>query len=233
MAGVLAAGEDITDQRAAEALVRNSLQEKEVLLKEIHHRVKNNLQIICSMLSLQAGTLRQEEAIQALQVSRERVRSMALIHEKLYQSKDLSRIDFPDYMRDLVGQLGRAYLSLGRTVEVRCDLREPVFSVEKAIPSGLIINELVSNALKHAFPGDGPGKVLVAMSQDKEGAFELSVSDNGVGFPGDLDPEKSDSLGLKLVAMLTKQLGGRLVLENGVGAGATFRIFFPGVQGGV
>src|SRR5205807_8773463 len=176
---------DITDRRRAEELIQASLREKEALLREIHHRVKNNLQITSSLLRLQASKIADAAVRQLLRESQDRIRSMALVHEMLYRSQDLARVDFPQYVRELVPQLFRSYNAGGR-VRYRVELDEIVFGVDLAVPCGLIINELVANALKHAFPGDRRGEICVRMSLEQD-RYWLSVEDDGVGFPAGLD----------------------------------------------
>ena len=199
---------DITESKRAEEIVKSSLREKELLLKEIHHRVKNNLQITSSLLRLQAAKIADAAVRQLLRESQDRIRSMALVHEMLYRSQDLARVDFPQYVRELVPQLFRSYNAGGR-VRYRIELDEIVFGVDLAVPCGLIINELVANALKHAFPGDRRGEICVRMSLEQD-RYWLSVEDDGVGFPAGLDFRQTETLGLQLVRTLIEQIGGRL-----------------------
>jgi PAS domain S-box-containing protein len=203
---------DITEGKRAEEIVKNSLREKELLLKEIHHRVKNNLQITSSLLRLQAGKVADIGVRQLLRESQDRIRSMALVHDMLYRSQDLARVDFPEYARTLVIQLFRSYNASGRIRSV-VELEPIVFGVDIAVPCGLIINELVANALKHAFPGDRQGEVRVRMTAAPD-RYTLSVRDDGVGLPPRLDYLHTDTLGLQLVRMLTEQIGGHLHLDT-------------------
>ena len=172
---------DITEGKRAEEIVKSSLREKELLLKEIHHRVKNNLQITSSLLRLQASKIADVGVKQLLRESQDRIRSMALVHDMLYRSQDLARVDFPEYVRTLVIQLFRSYNASGR-IRSAVELEPIVFGVDLAVPCGLIINELVANALKHAFPGDRKGEVRVRMNAAPDG-YTLSVRDDGVGLP--------------------------------------------------
>ncbi|MBC7185646.1 MAG: PAS domain S-box protein [Calditrichaeota bacterium] len=213
----------IERKRSSEQL-KASLREKEVLLKEIHHRVKNNMQVISSMLNLQSGCVANPEVEAVLRDSQNRVRSMALIHEKLYQSRDLSRIDFSDYIRKLTDDLFRSYSVNPERITLTTHAEEVSLGIDAAIPCGLIINELVSNCLKHAFPDGRSGEVQVSLLP-KNGMYELRVKDNGVGFPKDLDFRNTDSLGLQLVTTLTEQLDGTIEL-NCNGEGTEFRILF-------
>lgn len=216
---------DITERKRAEMQLKASLDEKEVLLKEIHHRVKNNMQVISSLLQMQSRHAGNSETGKILRESRERVRSMALIHEMLYRSPNLSRIDFGEYTRTLVGEIMRTYcLDQGNvTVEIHTDRLE--FGPETAIPCGLIINELITNSLKHAFPNGRKGTITIEFKRDGgDGMYSLMVSDDGIGLPRGLDLERTGSLGANLVKILTKQLHG--TVEPVETAGAAFRITF-------
>jgi two-component sensor histidine kinase len=216
---------EIAERESVEARTRSSLAEKDVLLKEIHHRVKNNLQVISSLLYLQSKDLGASPALQMFADSRHRVRSMALVHERLYQSADLAHVDFAGYVQSLSAYLVRAYSAgskgTGQADEVRLLLDVPgdvQLGIDQAIPCGLIINELVSNALKHAFPDpDLAAEIFVALRPDADGRLTLLVRDNGVGFPPDFDFSTPTSLGLQLVHTLAHQLGGEAELAQGVG----------------
>ena len=205
--------------------LRTSLREKEVLLKEVHHRVKNNLQIIASLLDLQARNVDDPSFSVMLQDSRNRVRSMGLIHEHLYGTEELARIDLPDYIQDLCRTLASSYAEGARQVEV--EVADVAFDIDSAIPCGLVINELVSNAFKYAFP-DGGGHVTVRLGE-VDGGYELVVADDGVGLPADIDPTNSPSLGLQLVSALVGQLRGELSYERN--GGTTVRVRFKGHLG--
>jgi two-component sensor histidine kinase len=210
-------------QRAhEEAQIRESLHEKEILLKEIHHRVKNNLQVVSSLLSLQAGQTADETALTMLNDSRNRVRAMALIHERLYRSSDLARIDFAEYIQGLTRYLVPAYEPADHlTFTIQAD--GVWLSLDSAVQCGLIINELVSNALKHAFPNGRRGHVEVSATADRN-QIRLVVADDGVGIPSGKDPLSGDTLGMQLVHSLVGQLGGELVQsgENGTRYEITF-----------
>jgi len=214
---------DITETKKAAEIVKSSLREKELLLKEIHHRVKNNLQITSSLLRLQAAKIADAAVRQVLRESQDRIRSMALVHEMLYRSQDLARVDFPQYVRALVPQLFRSYNPGGR-IRYRVEIDEIVFGVDLAVPCGLIINELVANALKHAFPGDRRGEICVRMRLEQD-RYRLSVEDDGIGFPAGLDVSQTGTLGLQLVRTLTEQIGGRL--QEKTGQGTAFIIDLP------
>ena len=221
----IAQGQDITERKYAEERLRTSLAEKEVLLKEIHHRVKNNMQVISSLISLQANSPDDPAVRQILEDLRGRVRTMALVHEKLYLSQDISRIDFAEYALSLLRFIWQANVTDAARVELRLDLQPLSFSVESAVPCGLILNELATNALKHAFRGRGKGVVTVSLLNGAGGQTCLTVSDNGIGLPESLDWRQSQSLGLQLVSMLTRQLGGTVEVSSG--EGTEFRITFP------
>jgi two-component sensor histidine kinase/CHASE2 domain-containing sensor protein len=209
------------------ATLTSLLHEKDVLLKEVHHRVKNNLQIISSLLNLQSGYIEDPVALNIFNESRNRVRSMALIHEKLYQSKDLAKIDLEDYLKTLTSGLQSSFS--GRPAPVRMTLEvEPIMlGVDAAVPCGLIVNELVTNCFKYAF-GSNPGEIRISMKRTGESRLQLTVSDDGVGFPKDVDFRNTESLGMQLVTTLTDQLEGTLDLRNG--CGTSFEISFPETQ---
>jgi len=228
---IVGIAQDITPQKEAEERlksseeqIRSSLNEKEVLLKEIHHRVKNNLQVISSLLSLQATQIRDKEAAQVFRDSQSRVRAMALVHERLYQSEDLARIDFAGYVRDMTSHLLRSYQSEARAIRLELEAAGVALDVDAAIPCALIINEIVSNAFKYAFPDDRQGEIRISLDQN-EGEITMVISDNGVGLPEGMSFEQSGSLGLQLVHSLTDQLGGRV--QCSTSGGTTFEIRFP------
>ena len=208
---------DISERKRIEAQILASLQEKVVMLKEIHHRVKNNLQVISSLLDLQAGYVTDIEVQNMLHDSRSRVRSMALVHEQLYQASDLARIDMTDYIERLTGFLFRSYGKRASLVDLRLDIDSVFLSVETAVPLGLIINELVSNAYKHAFPDGRSGQIHIGLQIRDGNQFCLSVKDNGIGFPEDIDFRRSPSLGLTIIMTLVDQLWGQIELISDIG----------------
>lgn len=216
---------EIKERKQAEEQIIASLGEKEVLLKEIHHRVKNNLQIISSLLHLQSGYIKEKNALDVFKNSRERVYAMALIHEKLYESKDLSKIDFREYIHTLIMYLFDSYSLKSGQVQLKMQIENVVLDIETAIPLGLIINELVSNSLKHAFPASRKGELQVNLreSEDEEYDYTLIVRDNGVGFPDHLDFHAGDSLGIVLVHSLVKKLKGVIDMEKKVGTSVTIK----------
>jgi two-component sensor histidine kinase len=214
---------DIAELKRAEDEIKASLKERETLLKEIHHRVKNNMQVVSSLLSLQAAQATEPETIEILDESQRQIRSMALIHEKLYRSDSLAEIDFGDYVKSLVDDLLRMYNVPRGAITIAVDIENVQLGVDTAIPCGLVINELVSNSLKYAFPDGRTGDVTVAL-QRANGVHTLTVADDGVGFPADLDFRATDSLGMQLVTALVNQLEGTITLDRT--KGTTFIITF-------
>jgi PAS domain S-box-containing protein len=221
--GALVSLMDIQQRIEAEQQIRASIEEKEALIKEIHHRVKNNLQIISSLLSLQASRIKDKSMVEAFRESQNRVRSMALIHEKLYRSDNLARIRFDEYIRDLTSFLIHSYSDNAHKVKLEIRAEPVNLDMDTAIPCGLIINELVTNSIKHGFskdPSDAhfTGHILVRLALLSEQQINLSVEDNGPGFPADLDFRKTNSLGLQLVTSLTHQLDGEVLFQTNHGA---------------
>jgi PAS domain S-box-containing protein len=220
--GLVVTARDITLQKTAAALDQRLLREKETLLKEIHHRVKNNLQVISSLLKLQADQLTDQATKEVFQASQARVRSIALLHEKLYQSKDLARVDMQDYVADLTKKLLRTYGAAASHVRLEVQATGVALSMDAALPCGLIINELVTNALKHAFDDHAPGLVIVRLMRTGD-AMELSVRDDGKGLPADLALETTPSLGVQLVMTLARQLEGSVHFDRTPGTCCTVR----------
>jgi PAS domain S-box-containing protein len=205
---------EVNERKTAQAQVLDSLQEKEVLLKEIHHRVKNNLQIISSLLNLQARGIEDARTLQAMRDSQTRVRSMALIHEKLYQSQSLASIDFGEYVKSLASDLFRTYRGHSGGVQLDIKADEVFLNLDYAVSCGLILNELMTNALKYAFPDGRNGTIWVALYSTPEHILNLKVTDNGVGLPTNLDIPHAKSLGLQLVSNLVKQLDATIDVET-------------------
>ncbi len=214
--------EDITARKMAEDQIRSSLHEKEILLKEIHHRVKNNLQVISSLLNLQSHRLHDHRDVDIFRTSMDRVKSMALIHDKLYRSENLARVYFPEYANDLVRDIFFNY-SVGNRVGLDLGIDPVSFDIDTAVPLGLVINELVSNALKHAFPEDRQGNISTRLHIQGKDAV-LVISDDGIGFPEDVDYTDTPSLGMQLVVTLVEQLEGAIELNRN--GGTEFRITF-------
>jgi PAS domain S-box-containing protein len=215
---------DITERKRVERELQESLQEKEVLLQEVHHRVKNNLQVISSLLYLQSLEAQGQDSRHMLEDTRHRVRSMALVHEKLYGSHDLARLDFGGYVQSLVSSLQQSLATDGSAVQIELDVPELMLDVDQALPCGLIINELISNSLQHAFAGREAGRIHIGF-EERDGRFSLQVSDDGVGLPDDVDLATPTSLGLALVRMLVEQLQGSLEIASE--GGTEFNIVFP------
>lgn len=215
--GLVCVCRDITDRIAAEQFILNSLQEKEVMLKEIHHRVKNNMQIVSSLLNLQLDHLQDENARSMFIESQNRIASMALVHEKLYQSTDLARIDFTDYISDLTENLASMLGARARAITFQLKSADVLLGIDTAIPCGLIINELVTNAYKHGFPQGGPGQVALSFERLADGRLRLEVADTGRGIAAEIDLQKTRSLGMQLVNTLVRQLHGTIEVkrENG------------------
>jgi|GEM_PF-3130923 PAS domain S-box-containing protein len=248
---ILSIGRNITSRKLAEDKIKASLQEKETLLKEIHHRVKNNLQVISSLLDLQSSYLQDEKAKEMLHNSMDRIKTMAKIHTMLYQSEDMSRVDFRGFIRDLAGSLQQSYGIAEFPVRINVDVSDVSLTIETSIPCGLILNELVSNALKHAFPEEmfkvqgsrfkagETGEITIAMTEEstppavmdstlhaiRPTLLVLTVSDNGTGFPEAVDFHNTKSLGLELVHLLVGQINGTITMT--VREGTTFTIMFP------
>lgn len=215
---------DISERKIAEEKIRASLKEKEILLKEIHHRVKNNLQIISSLLNLQSEYITDVASKELFNDSLNRIRSMALIHERLYQSKNFSRINVPDYIKDVTNYLLRTYKNNQREIKVNIDVENLGISIEVAIPLGLLINELVSNSLKYAFANMPKGNINIKMAGYDNGSYRLVLNDDGIGIPEHIDFRNTKSLGLQLVNNLVEQLGGSIELDKT--AGTCFTIDF-------
>jgi PAS domain S-box-containing protein len=219
--------EEVNKSMLQQQALENSLVEKELLIKEVHHRVKNNMQVISSLLSIQAEGAGDSAYSSLLNESQQRIKSMALIHETLYQSDDLLKIDFQEYIELLTNSLSRSYVIPGVSVFVDVNVANVVLDLETAVPCGLIINELVSNSLKHAFHDkDETGIIQIDFVTD-DCCFDLRIADNGSGLPAGFDLTKNTSMGLEIVTILTGQLEGTLSADND--EGAVFQIRFPRV----
>jgi PAS domain S-box-containing protein len=207
---------DITERKKTEGQIWESLHEKEVLLKEVHHRVKNNMQVISSLLNLQSEYIKDETIARVLRESQNRVKSMALIHEKLYQSRNLAVIDFGEYVRELSTQIFRSYGMTSTKVSLQVNVESVSLGVDRAIPCAIIVNELVSNALKYAFPNGKGGCVTIVLRENPPGRVEMQIGDDGVGIPEGTEVETAETLGLSLVRMLTEQIQGQLTSRPGL-----------------
>lgn len=220
----IAVKEDITSQKMNDEKILNSLKEKEVMLREIHHRVKNNLQIVSSLLKLQAGYMKEQKSRDAFIISQNRVKSMALIHQQLYRSTNLSKIDFGDYIKQLLNYLQQAYITGSKKVLINVEAENIFLEVDTAIPCGLIINELISNSFKHAFINQSHPKISVRLKKKGDRKYLLEISDNGKGLAENFDIRNTASLGMQLVVTLTEQLDG--IIDTFNKDGAVFRINF-------
>jgi PAS domain S-box-containing protein len=229
--GVIGIALDITERKQVEERVKVSLQEKEKLLKEIHNRVKNNLQVISSLLNLQAGYIKDEYARARFNESRDRLKAMVLIHEKLYQSEDLTSIDFGSFIRHLAVHLFRSHQVNANDIALHLDVPQSGISldIDRAMPCGLIINELVANSLQYAFPKNAAwngatGEIRIAFHEDERKQITITVSDNGVGLPPDLNFRRTESLGFQLINTLADQIQGAISLDRN--GGTKFTIAF-------
>jgi two-component sensor histidine kinase len=224
-AGTIGVLVDITERKRAEDELRASLEEKESLLKEVHHRVKNNLQVISSLLKLQARKVQTPDAQGFLRDTQNRINSMALLHETLYRSGNLAKVGLPQYVKNVCTLVARSHASGAEKIRLRHEIVDVTLDLDRAIPAGLIISELVSNAFKHAFPSRSKGEILVEVQSAPEHQLVLRVSDNGIGLPAAADPQNAETLGLLLVRNLTRQLDGHMSVSSG--QGTIIEIVFP------
>ncbi|MCZ7401919.1 MAG: PAS domain S-box protein [Candidatus Methanoperedens sp.] len=222
---------DITERKSAEEKIETSLKEKEILLREIHHRVKNNMQIISSLLGLASGSIKDKKYADMFHESQNRITSMSLIHEKLYRSRDLAKIDLKEYIRDLANAIFQSCGVKNGMIVLNINIENVHLGVDHSIPLGLIVNELITNSLKYAFPGERKAEIKVSLHLIDENTFELIISDNGVGIPYNVDFRKTESLGLRLVTLLVEnQLKGKIDLDRS--KGTEFNIKFQGNNNG-
>ncbi len=222
--GIVCVARDITEQIEMEHRLQESLKQKEMLLSEIHHRVKNNMQVISSLLGLHSLFIEDNVLSDIIDDSRKRIKSMALIHEKLYSHKDFSGIDFKEYLETLSGELLKACLSADN-ISMIFDIEGIFLGIDTAIPLGLILNELITNSLKYAFPDNIKGTIHITLNKQGENDFELIYKDNGVGIPDNINPEKPKTLGLHLVRTFVRQLKGGMQVRSS--EGTEFIINFP------
>ncbi|HEY9197787.1 MAG TPA: PAS domain S-box protein [Gammaproteobacteria bacterium] len=211
---VLSAVVDISDRKSKEESIQEALHEKDILLGEIHHRVKNNLQIVHSLLDLQSGRIDDPTVQEMLKETQNRIQSMALIHQTLYQSQNFSGVDFGHFLDNLVPMLSASYGIDPRRITLAIDAAEVLLPLNMAIPCGLVVNELITNSLKHAFPDSRTGRIDISLSKEPDGHVRLVLADDGVGIPESVDFEKTGSLGLKLVTLLAEQLAGELDINR-------------------
>lgn len=205
---------DLSERKQNEKRIHDTLREKELLLEEVHHRVKNNLQVIHSLLDLQMLKISDPDLVAMLRDSQNRIRSMSMIHQTLYQSHDFAEVDFQRFLGELLPTLMDSYGTVTGHVAIRISANHVKLPINEAIPCGLIVNELVSNALKHGFPGQRRGTICVELRQETNGDVELSISNDGVSIPADQNLERNGSLGLQLVQLLTRQLQGKLDIQR-------------------
>ncbi|MDP4266882.1 MAG: PAS domain S-box protein [Bacteroidota bacterium] len=208
---------EIQERKKAEDHINNSLEEKKVLLKEIYHRVKNNLQVISALLNLQSNYIKDDLSKTIFKECQNRVMSMSMVHEMLYRSSNLSRIDYKEYIRDLISNLTITYNTNPDIIKIYQNIEEISLNIDTSIPLGLIITELVSNCLKYAFPDNRKGEIKIDLIKDPDNYWILSIKDNGIGLPRDLEINKTNSLGLRLVVSLTNQIEGSLDITNNDG----------------
>ncbi len=216
---------EITERELIEAKLAASLAEKEVLLKEIHHRVKNNIQVISSLLSLQAQQASDPVVKELFRETQNKVRGIALIHEKLYRSKDLSQINYADYLKDMATTMFNSYNVAASQISLDIDASSVTIDIERAVPVSLIVSEMLTNSLKHAFPDRRKGRIAIGLRADGKDVI-LTFSDNGVGLPASVTFEKTDTLGIGLLAGLTKQLNGTIAVDRT--GGTSYTVTFPG-----
>jgi two-component sensor histidine kinase len=205
---------DITQRKAFEKQLKVSLHEKEILLREIHHRVKNNLQIISSLLNLQVATESSDTVRKGLIDNQSRIRSMALVHELLYLSPDLGRINFTEYLRTLTARLLGTYSVGPERIELAVEGEPVLLDIDTAIPCGLIVNELVANAIGHAFPRPRTGRITVTILMRSGELLSIEVRDDGIGIPADVTLESAGTFGLRIAQTLTRQLAGTIRIER-------------------
>jgi PAS domain S-box-containing protein len=210
---IMAVGIDITDRKIDENKIKTSLLDKNILIQEIHHRVKNNMQIISSLLNLQTQYVDDQEAVNVLKESQNRVQTMAIIHEKLYQSNDLTHINFVNYIQSLVLNLFSSYNIKKSQIRPILKIENIHLNMETAVPCGLIISELISNSLKYAFPNDMKGEICIKLTSNKDG-YQLCICDNGIGLPKDINFDNIKTLGLLLVNSLTTQIDGKITVQR-------------------
>jgi len=205
---------DLSERKQSERRIQDALQQKDLLLKEVHHRVKNNLQVIHSLLDLQALTIKDADMVGMLRDSQNRIRSMSMIHQTLYQSQDFAQVDFDQFLGGLLPRLMESYASTAGLVSIDVQAKDVKLPINEAIPCGLIVNELVSNALKHGFAGGRRGSIQVAIQQDEHQHIEMCISNDGHPIEESMDLNRTGSLGLHLVQLLTQQLHGELTTQR-------------------
>ncbi|MCB1177940.1 MAG: sensor histidine kinase, partial [Leptospiraceae bacterium] len=215
--------QDITKYKEAEKVIKESLDEKELLIKELYHRTKNNMQVISSMLAMKSLLVDNPAVKELIRDMSSRISAMALVHEKLYKAKDLSKMEIQSYINDLVSSIKKSFQPIIKDIEFQLNIQETYLSIDTAIPCGLIINELLTNCIKHAFPNNQKGRISIELEKNSENQIHLIVKDDGIGIPESIDLDNSTSFGLQaVVGLVEHQMGGKLDLirENGT----TFQI---------
>ena len=224
-AGVVSIIRDITESKKAREVIQQNLREKEVMLKEIHHRVKNNLSIISGLLYLQSEQVEnKQQALDAFEKSRYRIQSMARVHDKLYRTENLVQIDMKEYIEEMAGNLMQT-LQINSDIAIEYNLDDIYLDINRAVPCGLILNELVTNAFKHAFKDQDSGRIEIELKESGDHTYQLTVSDNGAGLPEQVSLEEVNTLGFQIINTLVQQINGRLEIDNN--EGTHFNIFFP------
>jgi len=208
---------DITERKIMEEQLEKALEDKDILMKEIHHRVKNNLMIMASLLNMQSRYIEDEVARDIFKDSQSRAKTMALIHEKLYQSKELKKLDVQDYMESLARDIYQVYIKDPHRIQLKIEVESHMMDINTVMPLGLILNELLTNTFKYAFPKDSEGIVEVKFSKKENSTFLLEVIDDGVGLPSDFNKKRTDSLGMRLIHSLTEQIKGVIEIRSNQG----------------
>jgi len=216
--------QDIAERKVAEERLRRSVSEKDALLRELYHRTKNNMQMICSMLHLESAQVGDPKLVEEFRLISDRIVSMSLVHEMLYVSRDLSSIDLAEYVRDLCALLRQSYLESADKVSLQIEMESLRVSIDTAIPLGLMLNEIVTNALKHAFPEGQPGKIGITAARLGSGAVEIEITDDGVGLPPGFNAAEAESMGFLTIFALARQIDGAVVIDSG--RGVSCRITF-------
>jgi two-component sensor histidine kinase len=206
--------------------VTKSLREKEVLLQEVHHRVKNNLQIMSSLVKLQSHYVNDNKMLEILKETESRIHSMAIVHSKLYMTKDYEKINFYDYVKNLTDNFWNTYGFKLKNISIKINISDFFLNIDTAIPCGLIINELVLNSIKYAFPDNRSGEITIGLSHHNHERLTLNVRDNGVGLPENMKIQESDTLGIQLVTLLSKQMNGQVEIKSEKDKGTEFIITF-------
>ena len=218
---------NVTESKKMESQILTSLKEKDILLKEIHHRVKNNLQIIISLLNLQSGYIKDEHTLKTVKDGQNRVRAMALVHEKFYQSDEIGTIDFKEYAEKVCYYLRQSYLGAESKVNINIQSDQVALDMDTAMPCGLLITEIVSNSMKYAFPQNRAGEIFIRIRKEEENKIVIQISDNGVGMPTEVSIDKSESMGLQLINALTNQLDGNLEVQRDRGTQFSITFTYP------